>query len=248
MLSPQRNQLVWLSEQAWRSLLCQSSGGHQPFDACARAILQHWSDQQLPLVVTAAYQAVAGKSATNVALGLPAPTQWQRRKLAIQANLQDLLRVAEFPELAQLGQVCGQAPGMLNFAAEMRRHGVAVQVYGSHGWQHLTGLHYLREGSDLDLRFRLQDSAQAAPVIDALQRLTALALPWRIDGELAFTDGQAVAWREVLQWQQGAVSQVLVKSRRGAELRCWPLTHADTPAEADAGPAAELEAEVICPG
>jgi hypothetical protein len=35
----------------------------------------------------------------------------------------------------------------------------------------------------------------------------------RVDGELAFPDGSAIAWREYLQWTERKVDRMLVKSR-----------------------------------
>jgi phosphoribosyl-dephospho-CoA transferase len=69
---------------------------------------------------------------------------------------------------------------------------------------------YVRPSSDLDLRVAVPDRATAAAVARALN---ALQLPIRVDGELAFPDGSAIAWREYLQWVEGKVDRMLVKSR-----------------------------------
>ena len=69
---------------------------------------------------------------------------------------------------------------------------------------------YVRLSSDLDLRVEVPDHEMAAAVSRALN---ALQLPMRVDGELAFPDGSAIAWREYLQWVEGKVDRMLVKSR-----------------------------------
>ena len=40
----------------------------------------------------------------------------------------------------------------------------------------------------------------------------------RVDGELVFPRGEAVAWREWLQWRRGEVDSVMVKRLHGVAL------------------------------
>ncbi len=90
-----------------------------------------------------------------------------------------------------------------------------VQVYGSHGWQCLTGLRDVRNDSDLDLGIAVPDLATAtAPV--AL--LAAQTVPCRIDGELILPNGHAVAWREMAQLLDGQVKQALSQRLDGIAL------------------------------
>jgi phosphoribosyl-dephospho-CoA transferase len=69
---------------------------------------------------------------------------------------------------------------------------------------------YVRPGSDLDLRVEVPDREIAVAVARALN---ALLLPMRVDGELAFPDGSAIAWREYLLWTERKVDRMLVKTR-----------------------------------
>jgi phosphoribosyl-dephospho-CoA transferase len=48
--------------------------------------------------------------------------------------------------------------------------------------------------------------------------LQGLKLKWRVDGELVFPNGWALAWREYAQLIGGKVDRVLVKERNGAQL------------------------------
>jgi len=104
---------------------------------------------------------------------------------------------------------------MDDFTVHMRRLQVPLQVYGSFGWQCVSGMEYVRATSDLDLRACVSDLNVARATTLALE---ALQLPLRVDGELVFADGSAVAWRELLQWMRGTVQQVLVKSAYGVYL------------------------------
>jgi phosphoribosyl-dephospho-CoA transferase len=90
---------------------------------------------------------------------------------------------------------------------------VEAVVYGSFGWQQLTGLDYLREGSDIDLLLQVASPEQADAAVAALHA-SGIESP-RLDGELVFPDGSAVAWREWAIWRAGLVEQVLVKRLDG---------------------------------
>jgi phosphoribosyl-dephospho-CoA transferase len=92
---------------------------------------------------------------------------------------------------------------------------VPLRVYGSFGWQHLTGLPCVRASSDLDLLAPVPNLECASTVARALE---ALCLSCRVDGELVFPGGRAVAWREFLQLAGGAVDRVLVKERHQVQL------------------------------
>lgn len=198
----QRHQLVQLAPAGWAQLLARDWA--EP----ARACLAHWAAQGLPLVVT---RQPEGLAPDLIQLGLPAPTCWGRLRLTLQADRADVLGGAEFPGLDRVAQQWpaeARAP-WLALCSDLAALQVRAQVYGSHGWQHLTGLAYVHERSDLDL-FMPVASIRAADAVAALLAGWAGPTP-RLDGELGFADGAAVAWREWLHWRQGRVEQLLVK-------------------------------------
>jgi phosphoribosyl-dephospho-CoA transferase len=87
----------------------------------------------------------------------------------------------------------------------------------------LSGLDHVRAGSDIDLWLSVSDLAQADAAATCLQFVSG-ELP-RLDGELMFDDGAAVAWREWLAWRAGRVKSLLVKTIAGSSLvrsRGWP--------------------------
>ena len=206
LVIPQRNQLVWLTELGWQTVMAQQ------WDEAARHILNHWHTQQLPLVATTQHDRT---NPSGLPLGLPAPTCWGRRKLALQVSLDAVERVDGFPSLDSITPVYECLSGMDDFIAHMHRLQVPLQVYGSFGWQAVSGMEYVRATSDLDLRACVPDLNVARATTLALD---ALQLPLRVDGELVFPDGSAVAWRELLQWMRGTVQQVMVKSAYGVYL------------------------------
>jgi phosphoribosyl-dephospho-CoA transferase len=95
-------------------------------------------------------------------------------------------------------------------AGQLSELGVSAQVYGSHGWQVITGLDYIHPRSDLDLLLPVTDLQQADAVADVLSNCP-LHAP-RLDGELMFPNGSATAWREWCLWRRGAATDLLVKS------------------------------------
>ncbi|WP_338416695.1 malonate decarboxylase holo-[acyl-carrier-protein] synthase [uncultured Sphaerotilus sp.] len=204
----QRHRLVRLTPEGWAGV---QSGDREPL---AQAALAHWASRDLPLVVTR--QRV--DEGEQVALGLPAPTCWGRLRLALSVPAAALRDPHGFPEPAAITPLL--APPMhaawTTLTDRLATLGMAPQVYGSHGWQVITGLAYLREGSDLDLWLPVRDAAQA----DAAATLLDDA-DWRgprLDGEIGLPDGAAVAWREWQQWRAGRADAVLVKHGTGVRL------------------------------
>jgi len=213
-----RHQLAWPSAAGWQKVLVRD------WDAPARACLQHWARHGLPLVVTRqpatddspAREGAHAAAPTHVALGLCAPNRWQRRRLALQMPLVDLLYLDEFPSL---DRVATQLPVADRACARQLSRalltlGCTARVYGSHGWQQLTGMDQLRPGSDLDVWLSVNDVEQAD---EAAALLASFAGSTRLDGELIFPGDTAVAWREWQTWRAGRARALLVKRLNGPD-------------------------------
>lgn len=187
----------------------------QPWDAEARECLGFWAAHRLPLVVTRQPPAVPKDC---VALGLPAPLRWNRRRIALHMPVDGLLSFGEFPIAARIAELLPQhlRAHWGELTERLAAVGVDVRVYGSFGWQRMTALDYLRPGSDLDLGMWVADAAAADRAVAALIA-SPIATP-RLDGELIFADGSAVAWREWQSWRAARVDRFLVKRLHGAAL------------------------------
>jgi len=227
MNSLRRHQLAWLSETGWAAILAR------PWDQQASDCLVHWARHRLPLVVTR--QPKAGAVTGSIALGLPAPARWDRRRLAVQVSRTMVLRLGELPRLAE---VQANLPPSARYAAcvlmaELDTCHAASRVFGSYGWQAISGLDHVLPDSDLDLSVAVDGAAHADAVTQVLQSFGA-ARP-RLDGELVFDDGSAVAWREWIEWRAGRARAVLVKRLHDVALErdaaCFERTK---PAEASA--------------
>ena len=202
----ERHQLLWLTDPAWENIQ------QRDWDPQASNVLAHWREQRLPVVVTRQRGDVP---LDLVCVGLPAPTQWARRKLAFSIPKNEILAQEKFPTLAQISHDKAWRLVALDLQSALSSCKVQCHVHGSYGWQHLTGLSYLHAESDLDLSLGVTHFDQAVQVVALLEKAK---LPPRLDGELSFPGNQAVAWRELLQLAHGTVSKVLVKNLCGVAL------------------------------
>ncbi len=213
-----RHQLAQLTDAGWQRVLAGT------WDAQARDCLAHWAQQRLPLVVTRQRP----QHGQAVSLGLPAPGRWARRRIALAVPRGDIAQLGDFPLAARLAPLLA-APQRRPWRAlcgGLSACGVAARVYGSHGWQLLSGLDHVRAGSDIDLRIVVDGPAQADAVAVLLQS-------WsdglRLDGELVFAGDHAVAWREWLAWRAQRTPSLLVKRIDGVALAhapFWPVAQA----------------------
>lgn len=232
MTSLHRHQLVRLTDDGWCSIR------DRRWDAETHACLAHWEVQRLPLVVT--QQAPHAARSGNLALGLAAPLAWRRRRIALAVDRHHVAGFDAFPRVEQLAPAlssrCRDAWRQL--CASLVSLGATARVYGSHGWQLLSGLPYVHGASDVDLWVAVEGSAHADAVAAALQAFAAPGAP-RLDGELMFPDRRAVAWREWQAWRSGRCRSILTKTLDGV----W-LVHARLPSEvrADINAAAEATA------
>jgi len=209
MVPLRRHQIVRLGDAGWRRLQ------DRDWDASARDCLAHWAAKRLPLVVTRQTDLASEES---IALGLPAPDRWGRRRLALTVARRDVLYFDEFPVA---GRVVGllpvpARPAWRSLCADLKAANAIARVYGSYGWQLLSGFDQVHAGSDIDLWLSVSDVGQADTVAACLQSVSG-ELP-RLDGELMFNDGAAVAWREWLAWRAGRVKSLLVKTIAGSSL------------------------------
>ena len=224
-----RHQLVWLGEPAWHRVLATTSsadaGAPRPATSQALDCLAHWAQHGWPLVVTR--QAANPAPGGVLALGLAAPTRWGRRSICVAGSWPGVARQGVFPAAAELLSELPAAArsGWQRLCEGLARLGVSAQVFGSYGWQRITGMNYVHAASDVDLLIEVSTVAQADRASALLQ--AAHAGPVRIDGELVFGDGAAVAWREWLRFRAGQTDQMLVKRLTGASLEgadVWAMT------------------------
>jgi len=206
-----RHMRVWPSASAWTSMAAAAR------DATARAALELWSAHGWPLVVRRPDDSEAFLSDKGITVGLPLPPALGKGRLKFRVASEGL--AAHAPPLALDDVVAAMEPAWQRALAPLARDatskGVKLGVFGSAAWQVQTGLAYLHERSDIDLLVEPAGMGAldtAIALFERFERRTAI----RLDGEIVFPGGDAIAWRE---WNCAkSDGRILVKSLTGAAL------------------------------
>lgn len=151
----------------------------------------------------------------DIPLGIPLPTRLHRRRIALRARPDAVLCTGAMPLLSEAAAAAPLAwrPALHRAAAALGTCGAKVNVFGSLGWQMLTGEAYLRPGSDVDLLVSPGGGFDLPAVLEALGEFAGAAEPG-FDGELVLAGDRAVSWRELLT----PAPQFLVRSSSGVFL------------------------------
>lgn len=212
-----RHDLAWLTEEGWQHVLSAAAPGTP-----AHAAIERWAGARWPLIVrrqdTAAHNGSAyGANEHGVCLGLSAPPEragGAKLRLPLSVPARHIARHSAPLPLAAVAQAL--PPRWKSPFARLRDASadLDLRVFGSLALQALTGLPYLRDGSDIDLLFRPRSIEQ----LDAGTLLLAgflVELP--LDGEIVFPSGQAVAWKEWFT-ARANTERVLIKSQATVKL------------------------------
>lgn len=204
-----RHQLAYLSAAGWRQVLAH------PLDPRAAVLLATWQERRWPLVVG---RQCADAADGQVTLGWPAPLSCARLRLSLRVAGNALAWLDEFPgAMAAMGLLSRKKRLALEpLLQSLVQLGTRPRVYGSYGWQLTTGLDYVHAASDLDLWLSVTGAQQADAAVALLQGCPQQDL--RVDGELMFPGGAAVAWREYAAWRAGRTRSMLVKHLDSATL------------------------------
>lgn len=200
-----RHELVWLSGAGWEAVRL-GAPPHQ------HAAIGRWQGNDWPATVR---RADAGTVPGVVCLGfsLPPDAAGAKQRIAVQAPASHVRRRVRALPLADA--IAAAPPAWMEGLARLEREAreFSLHVYGSLAMQALTGLAYLRPGSDIDLLFHPATKSGLGAGIGLLAA-HARALP--IDGEVVFPSGAAVAWKE---WHAAApTTRVLVKETGAVRL------------------------------
>lgn len=198
-----RHDLVFLRPGADVRLL-----GAAGEDIMAR--LAEWLLAGRPLVV--ARQRPEETELAGLFLALTLPASLARRRLAVLARPEDVIKVTPPRAVASVSHLLAAADAAVlsELAATLAAEGVPLGVYGSLAWEAISGETYRHPASDLDVIGELQHRRQLAPTLAALA-LADRRLSFRLDGELRFPGGAAVAWRELLRNAADSSRSVLSK-------------------------------------
>jgi phosphoribosyl-dephospho-CoA transferase len=188
-------------------------GLRSPLTVEDRDEVEGWRWRGLPLVV-ARRQPADGEDDLRLGLALP-----DKRRVGVHVAAPAVVAHAGPPTLA--AALASAPAGWRQLLDAVVRLGnaldVPICVFGSLAWQHLSGLRYLRPGSDVDLLFAPRGWGAVEELLTALGSLDGFdsADGPRLDGEILLPDGGAVAWRELA----ARPSKLLVKGPRDVTLR-----------------------------
>lgn len=214
---PQRHDLLRVKPDGWAAVLA-ASPGFQDLEFGPRRLVAGWAERGWPVI---ARRPAADDRGAGIAVGLPLPPTYGKLRLAlsIPAGL-----VAETVAAVPLSKAAASVPATWRLQVERlialgERLVLRPVLFGALLWQRLTGLPYLRPGSDIDLIWPRPTATALPELLDTLDRLDT-AGPVRLDGEIALTAGSGVNWRELRQEFRRPSGAVLVKSMDGADIRC----------------------------
>lgn len=195
--APRRHDFVWLAPDT----VAQDEN----------VLAARWIERGLPAVV-ARRDPVLRSDHLNLGISLPAAEG--RSRIALKAPLASIERIAPPPRLVAESAPVAWRAALRELVARAFDIGVEFHVYGSLAWQHLTGLRYVLDASDVDLLWAPSSLRQLE---SGLMLLSSWESVWRLkaDGEIILPDGASVAWRELL----AAKRRVLVKHLAGVSLR-----------------------------
>ena len=200
-----RHDLVWLTHRGWERVRAAA-----PQEA--RGALDAWREAGWPAVVRRAETELA---ASEVAIGFAMPPRSAdggKLRVACRVELSDVMRRTR--ALPLVGALDTVPPAWRAALARLEQEaagvGLGLAVYGSVALEALTGQHYLRPESDIDLLLRPLSRAQLMAGLDLLAA-HAESLP--LDGEVVFPDGRAVAWKELrAAFESAPGTRVLAKA------------------------------------
>lgn len=195
----ERHTMVKVSAAGWSAVMTRYP------ELASEPIVAGWARAGHPLIVRRlAYSDAVGL----VPLGLPLPPSHGKRRIALSLPAADIVASA-LPPL--LSDAAAAAPSAWGETIELLLKLLpGTRTYGSLAWQHLTGLPYLSDSSDLDLLWPLSSAEQARTLPSDIARVAKQA-PMRLDGEIAGPAG-AVQWRELTGTDE---DEIIVKSSAG---------------------------------
>ena len=203
----QRHDLLRIEVLRWQAMAAMQGEGTRAH------WLREWGARGWPVIVR---RDDSESSPDSVAVGVPLPPACGKLRIALHVPgvavaarlspvlLADCRRAAPrrwgsiLDRLEALGDATATAPG----------------VCGSLLWQHLNGLAYLHDASDIDVLWRVTSLGQARAIAAALPEIehrTGL----RVDGEILSARGWGIHWREL----GTQAPEILVKTRGSAQLR-----------------------------
>ena len=207
-----RHDLVQVTADSWPAA-CATRTPPRRLAPQQAAAVNGWAAAGHPVITR---RSVPGDPADRLPVGVPLPPSLGKLRVALSVPLTATWQRAPVDLQEAAGSAPGTWSGTIDRLASLGQVlGAQPQVFGALLWQHVTGLQYLQEGSDLDLLWRVSDHSSVFSLLDGLRQIDDKS-PVRIDGEVRTPRGD-VNWRDLAgAWAVGGT--VLVKTGTGAFL------------------------------
>ena len=204
-----RHDLLHVDPDTWRAMLERRPA------LAGVPLIADWARRGWPVIVR---RFGADEAEDSIPAAVPLPPAHGKRRIALSFPPQAPLASRSAVHLREASAVAPSAwqPMLVTLSQIGEDTGSGPHVYGALLWQHLTGLAYLSDRSDLDLLWVPRDALSARHLVERLAALDEHS-PVRLDGEIRCNDGAGVNWRELAETPPDG--QVLAKTRRGVELR-----------------------------
>jgi triphosphoribosyl-dephospho-CoA synthase len=194
------------------------------------AVIAKWIGAGRPVIVRRPGIAFGGE---GVHCGIPLPPDNGKKRIIFISPISSINRRAVLPSLEKCLGLLSQSrqlqlSGLLDLC---RENNFIADVFGSLAWQYLTGLDYLHETSDIDLRFRVKTSKELEKLVLILRRFPQLCINL-CDIEIELWNGMAFSWREFVndspQLMMKTVNDVFLLKKsflpfgRPGDVSVWP--------------------------
>jgi phosphoribosyl-dephospho-CoA transferase len=206
-----RHDLLRVAPDVWASALADCPS------LADLPLVGSWADRGWPVIVRRRAEA---DDPALVPVGLPLPPTTGKCRIALLLPPDNVLQRSSPPLLRTAARVAN--PGWRSTIASLLALGASIgvepSVFGSLLWQHQTGLTYLSPRSDLDVLWPIPPSFDVLSLVVRIAEVQRAA-PLRIDGEVVFSDGSAVNWRELwMAYRAADRASVLVKTIESVRL------------------------------
>ena len=200
----QRHTMVKASATGWAAAMSAKSRARQ------QPIIEGWARAGRPLMVR---RPACNDPAGMIPLGLPLPPSHGKRRIAVALAPGEIIDACS----AAIAGGCGSSRRLRRGAKPSTCSSAfcpETRTFGSLAWQHLTGLPYLSDGSDLDLLWPLSSARTREHPAVRHRADRSRQAPMRLDGEIVYHAG-GVQWRELTGADE---DEVLVKGAAGVHV------------------------------
>lgn len=155
-------------------------------------ILRDWLGAGRPLVIR---RPCLSEEGTVIYAGIATPPAMGKLRLPLEVPSSAVAAISPPPGIEECDSLLQQTLAWERGIAGLREAGLRLRVFGSHAWQHLTGLAFISPASDIDLLLNVDSGDQLRAALHLLQAFDFGQMP-RVDLEIVLRGDASFMWRE----------------------------------------------------